>query len=137
MEDYRKKLEEIKEERRMESKDKAPCREAAKTAPKEVAEEVVAEGAERIDNKGVAKNVVKENVVKKSKSEKRREKILDLLRNNQNETYVTLAAKIKCTKQTIYRDIQRLEDSDRLRRIGEKSTGHWEVTEEDNGLSVK
>jgi DeoR/GlpR family transcriptional regulator of sugar metabolism len=55
--------------------------------------------------------------------------MLDLLRNNQNETYETLAAIFGCTPKTISRDIKRLEASGRLRRIGEKSTGHWEVTE--------
>lgn len=129
MEDYRKMLDEIKEKRRMESKDKSPRQEAAKAAPKEVAEEVVAEGAEQIDNKGATSNVLKTNVLKAENAEKRREKILDLLRNNQDETYETLAAIFGCTTKTISRDIKRLEDSGRLRRVGDKSTGHWEVTE--------
>jgi DeoR/GlpR family transcriptional regulator of sugar metabolism len=55
--------------------------------------------------------------------------MLDLLRNNPTETYESLAAIFGCTPKTISRDIKRLEASGRLRRIGEKSTGHWEVTE--------
>jgi hypothetical protein len=130
MEDYQQKLDEIKEERRMESKDKAPRQEAAKAAPKEVLEEAVAEHDEQIDNKGDARKCHKENVIKKSKPEKRCEKILDLLRNNPNETYESLAAALGHHERTIARDIKRLESTGRLRRIGKKFTGHWEVTEE-------
>jgi predicted HTH transcriptional regulator len=128
MEDYQQKLYEIKLERAMESKDKAPRREAAKAAPKEVLEGVVAEHAEQIDNKGDARKCHKENVIKKIKPEKRREKILDLLRNNPNETYESLAAAFGHHERTIARDIKRLEDSGRLRRVGDTFTGHWEVT---------
>jgi predicted HTH transcriptional regulator len=95
-----------------------------------VREALAAERAKVSNNKEVARNVVKRNVVRTENAEKRREEILDLLRNNQNETYVTLAVIFNCTEQTIYRDIKRLEASGRLRRIGEKTTGHWEVTEE-------
>jgi hypothetical protein len=129
MEDYQQKLDEIKEERRMESKDKAPRREAANIILQEVREALAAERAKASNNKDVTSNVLKTNVLKAENAEKRREEMLDLLRNNQNETYETLAAIFGCTSKTISRDIKRLEASGRLRRIGEKSTGHWEVTE--------
>jgi Fic family protein len=129
MEDYQQKLDEIKEERRMESKDKAPRREAANIILQEVREALAAERAKVSNNKNVTSNVLKTNVLKAENAEKRREEMLDLLRNNQNETYETLAAIFGCTPKTISRDIKRLEVSGRLRRIGEKSTGHWEVTE--------
>jgi predicted HTH transcriptional regulator len=108
-----------------------------KTAPKEVLEEVVAERTEQIDNKGDAKNVVKRNVVKKSRPEKRREKVLDLLRNNPALTIDELVAETGCSKRSISRYTDYLESSGRLLRVGDTFTGHWEVTEEDNGLSAK
>jgi hypothetical protein len=112
-----------------ESKNKAPRQEATNIILQEVREALAAERAKVSNNKNVTSNVLKTNVLKAENAEKRREEMLDLLRNNPTETYESLAAIFGCTSKTISRDIKRLEASGRLRRIGEKSTGHWEVTE--------
>jgi predicted transcriptional regulator len=130
MEDYQQKLDEIKEERRMESKDKAPRREAAKTAPREVVEEVVAEHAEQIDNKGGAKSDNREVAIERKGIRERREKVLDLLRNNPALTIDKLVAETGYSKRSISRYTDYLESTGRLRRVGDTFTGHWEVTEE-------
>jgi DNA-directed RNA polymerase specialized sigma24 family protein len=132
MEDYQKMLDEIEENSCTGSKYKAPLHRAAKTALRKASGEVVEEHAEQTENKDVARNVVRRNVVRTEKAEKRREEMLNLLRNNQDMTYENLAAIFGCDKLTIYRDIRRLEASGRLRRIGDSFTGHWEIKKVEN-----
>jgi predicted HTH transcriptional regulator len=130
MEDYQQKFDEIKEKRRMESKDKAPRQETAKTALEEVAEEAVAEGAEQIDNKDDAKSGNRKVAIGRKDVGERREKVLDLLRNNPALTIDKLVAETGYSKRSISRYTDYLESTGRLRRVGDTFTGHWEVTEE-------
>jgi hypothetical protein len=71
MEDYQQKLDEIKEERRMESKNKAPRQEATNIILQEVREALAAERAKVSNNKNVTSNVLKTNVLKAENAEKR------------------------------------------------------------------
>jgi hypothetical protein len=78
---YMKKLDEIKEKKALLSKEKAPFTEAQQTTLQEAPEEASASTTEQTENKDIARNVVKRNVVRTEKAEKRRKEILNLLKN--------------------------------------------------------
>jgi len=54
-------------------------------------------------------------------------KILDAVRQNPQVTIPELSAQIGVTTRSIERNLQKLQDEQRLRRIGPAKGGHWEV----------
>lgn len=59
---------------------------------------------------------------------KRAEQILILIRDNNTITAEEMAAIFNVTERTIDRDISSLRKQNRLRRIGSKKSGYWEIT---------
>ena len=55
------------------------------------------------------------------------EKILSLLNKNNLLTISELSATLNVSKSTIERNLKKLQDSDKLRRIGPDKGGYWEV----------
>ena len=75
----------------------------------------------------------KENVPKdvpKDVPLKRLEKILALMRKNRDITAVELSNKMNVTDKTIKRDIAKLKNENRIKRVGSLKSGHWEVVDE-------
>ena len=54
-------------------------------------------------------------------------KILDAVRQNPQVTIPELSAQIGVTTRSIERNLQKLQDEKRLRRIGPAKGGHWQV----------
>ena len=65
--------------------------------------------------------------------EKRKEKILALIRENRHITLVQLAKELGVSKSTVTRAIRILEEENRLKRHGTKG-GHWEILQERDKL---
>lgn len=55
--------------------------------------------------------------------------LLNEIRKTPAADYATLAAGLGVSEATVKRNIQKLKRQDRIRRIGSKKTGHWEVIE--------
>jgi ATP-dependent DNA helicase RecG len=58
--------------------------------------------------------------------------IADLLNKIQewpNADYASLARDLRGSEATVKRNIQKLKQQNRLRRVGSKKTGHWEIIE--------
>ena len=55
--------------------------------------------------------------------------LLNALRTEPSASYAALAERLEVSEATIKRNIQKLKQQDRIRRIGSKKTGHWEVIE--------
>ena len=70
-------------------------------------------------------NDVTENV-----TENRTKQILNLLSNNPTISFDKLREQLKVARMTIYRDMEKLKNKGKIRRIGPDKGGHWEVEEE-------
>jgi predicted HTH transcriptional regulator len=55
--------------------------------------------------------------------------LLTVLRTDPSADYATLAEQLEVSEATVKRNIQKLKQQNRIRRIGSKKTGHWEVLE--------
>lgn len=56
--------------------------------------------------------------------------LLTVLRTDPSADYATLAEqRLEVSKATVKRNIQKLKQQNRIRRIGSKKTGHWDVIE--------
>ena len=55
--------------------------------------------------------------------------LLNALRAEPSAGYAKLAERLEVSEATIKRNIQKLKQQNRIRRIGSKKTGHWEVIE--------
>jgi len=62
-------------------------------------------------------------------SEKSSEKILELLRKDKDMAIFQLAEQIGITTRAIEKNIKKLQDTGKLRRVGPDKGGHWEVSE--------
>lgn len=62
-------------------------------------------------------------------SEKTSEKILYSIRANPEITIAELASIAGVTTRSVERNIKKLQDAGRLRRVGPGKGGHWEVVE--------
>ena len=60
---------------------------------------------------------------------KRADQILNLIKENNTITAEEMAAVFKVTERTIDRDISSLKKQGKLKRIGSKKSGHWEIAE--------
>lgn len=61
--------------------------------------------------------------------EEEKETIYDILRTNQNINVKELSTKLDLTEASVQRRLQALQDEQRIKRIGAKKSGHWEVQE--------
>jgi ATP-dependent DNA helicase RecG len=73
--------------------------------------------------KGVTKDVTKD-VTKES----RQLIILELLNNNRTITIDEIAEKLNVTRRTILREMEELKTQNKIKRIGGRKTGHWQIT---------
>ncbi len=55
--------------------------------------------------------------------------LINALRTEPSAGYAKLAERLEVSEATIKRNIQKLKQQNRIRRIGSKKTGHWEVIE--------
>ena len=63
-------------------------------------------------------------------TDERSKYILNLMRENNQISATEIAEKLKVTKRTILRDIEKLKKQGKLKRIGDNKTGHWEIIKE-------
>lgn len=54
-------------------------------------------------------------------------RILNLISENKNITYIQLAKKLNITEKSIYMNVEKLKQKGLLKRIGPAKGGHWEV----------
>jgi len=59
--------------------------------------------------------------------DKRRKLLLNLFKSNNKISTSELAMKLKVTKRTILRDIEKLKQQNKLKRIGSEKIGHWTI----------
>lgn len=55
--------------------------------------------------------------------------LLNALRADPSADYATLAERLAVSETTVKRNIRKLKQQNRIRRVGSKKTGHWEVME--------
>jgi predicted HTH transcriptional regulator len=68
---------------------------------------------------------VGENVGEKLSREERKKYIMELLKQHNNLTIISLSKKLNVNPKTIERDLQELHD--KVKYIGSAKGGHWEV----------
>ncbi|MDP2816362.1 MAG: HTH domain-containing protein [Rectinemataceae bacterium] len=66
-------------------------------------------------------------ILSEKMSEKMSEKILSALRNDSKLTIASLANQFGVTTRTIERTLKKLQEENRLSRIGQDKGGHWKV----------
>jgi ATP-dependent DNA helicase RecG len=66
--------------------------------------------------------------------EKRLLQILDLIKKDHKVLLQELSEKIKVSKRTIRRDIEKLKTQNKLKRIGNEKTGHWQIIQDPDNL---
>ncbi|MDD2356400.1 MAG: Fic family protein [Thiovulaceae bacterium] len=76
--------------------------------------------------KGVSKENVPLNVPKNAPLN-RLDDILDLIQKNRDITSLQMAEILKISDKTVKRDISKLKEQNRLKRVGSLKSGHWEV----------
>jgi ATP-dependent DNA helicase RecG len=55
--------------------------------------------------------------------------LLNKIQESPNADYAILARDLRLSEATVKRNIQKLKQQNRLRRVGSKKTGHWEIIE--------
>ncbi|MEA3544535.1 MAG: DeoR family transcriptional regulator [Thermodesulfobacteriota bacterium] len=55
--------------------------------------------------------------------------LLNVIKADPTADYPMLAQTLGVSEATIKRNIQKLKQQNRMRRVGSKKTGHWEVIE--------
>ena len=55
--------------------------------------------------------------------------LLNKIQETPNADYATLARDLRVSEATVKRNIQKLKQQNRLRRVGSKKTGLWEIIE--------
>ena len=55
--------------------------------------------------------------------------LLSKIRETPHADYATLADSLQVSEATVKRNIQKLKQQNRIRRVGSKKTGHWEIIE--------
>jgi Fic family protein len=81
-------------------------------------------------------NLINENVPKnvpKNVPLKRLDKIVEIMRENRDITIIELANILEVADKTIKRDVAKLKEQNRLKRVGSLKSGYWEVEEEIDG----
>ena len=76
---------------------------------------------QQINNKNVPL-IVPKNVPKK-----RLEKIIQLIKEDKNITILELSDILNVTDKTIKRDISKLKDKHKIKRVGSSKSGYWEI----------
>jgi ATP-dependent DNA helicase RecG len=97
-----------------------------------------ANGDDGVVNGTLSENEVLDEVVNEAVNEvddvvnevdTRRARIIALLKEKQGITIKQLAENIGVAKATIERDLSRLKELNKIRRVGSDKTGHWEIVE--------
>jgi len=86
--------------------------------------QIILKTLEKLKKESVPKNVPKNVPLK------RLDKILRLIDKNRNITISKLSLQLKVSDKTIKRDVAKLKDENRLKRVGSLKTGHWEIIDE-------
>ena len=79
------------------------------------------------------KKLKKENVprnVPKNVPLNRYNDIIKLIKNNKNITILQIADKLNVTDKTIKRDMLKLKNENKIKRVGSLKSGHWEISKE-------
>ncbi len=53
--------------------------------------------------------------------------LINLIKNNNKILLQEIAGQLNISKRTIRRDIEKLKQQNKLKRIGTEKTGHWEI----------
>ncbi|MDA3800422.1 MAG: winged helix-turn-helix transcriptional regulator [Kiritimatiellae bacterium] len=64
-------------------------------------------------------------------SPKTSELILELIRNNSDITTMIMASQLGISKRAVIKHTNKLQENGKLRRVGSKKGGHWEVIDEE------
>lgn len=70
-----------------------------------------------------------DNVGKKLSKKQRKNEILNIIKNNKNITLKKLAKRFKVSEKTIERDTGELQNNNKIKYVGSKKGGHWEIVE--------
>ena len=87
---------------------------------------LASEGCRQYGGNNMLKGSLKGSLKSSLKSS---QKIIELLAENPHCTYDSLAEIIGISRRAVTKQIQRLRQSGRLRRVGPDKGGHWEVIE--------
>jgi ATP-dependent DNA helicase RecG len=63
--------------------------------------------------------------------------IIELIAKNPRITYTELAEMLSVTRKTIQRNLVKLQETEKVRRIGNNKTGHWEIISPDTSPATK
>ena len=80
-----------------------------------------------IENVDAYTNVTKDVPINVPKEEERRQRVFDLIKNNEGITAAQLSQIMNIARKTISRDLERLTSSGAIIRVGGKKFGHWEI----------
>ncbi len=83
--------------------------------------DIILKALEKVQKENVPKNVPKNVPLK------RLDKILQLIDKNRNITIMELSLQLDVTDKTIKRDIAKLKDENRIKRVGSLKAGHWDI----------
>lgn len=72
---------------------------------------------------------IKDNAETEKSSQKSSQKILELLKQNENITTEELANLLGISRRAVAKQIASLKEKEKIRRIGPDKGGHWEVLE--------
>lgn len=86
--------------------------------------QIILKTLEKLKKENVPKNVPKNVPLK------RLDKILRFIDKNRNITISELSLQLKVSDKTIKRDIAKLKDENRLKRVGSLKTGYWDIIDE-------
>ncbi len=75
-------------------------------------------------------NHVKKDNVPKNVPLKRLDKIVNIIKKDNNITLLELANKLGVTDKTIKRDISKLKKANKIVRVGSLKSGHWKILNE-------
>jgi len=91
--------------------------------------------SEKVSDKTVEKTRVKNKKTRvktektRVENEKTREKIIALIKENNNITSFELAEALSITQKGVEWHLKQLKDKNIIRRIGGKKGGHWEIVQ--------
>lgn len=70
---------------------------------------------------------VTDNVAKDVVKDERHTKLINAIIENKKITIPEIAISLCVTKRTVQRDIQLLKNEGRIKRVGGRKTGYWEI----------
>ena len=60
--------------------------------------------------------------------------MFDLIEQNDKITIQDLATTLDVSKRTVFRDIDKLKKSNKIKRVGSEKKGHWEIINSFNSM---